>query len=58
MLLDYKTRSKSVSLRNVISDPFSLKMREKCIVNNVRWKIPNDNNARDSQFEETEYTGN
>ena len=32
--------------------------REKCIVNKVEWKIPNDNIARDSHLEETEYTGN
>ena len=36
---------------------FSLNMREKCIVNDVGWKIPNDINARDSHLEETEYTG-
>ena len=30
----------------------------KCIVNNFEWKILNDNIARDSQLEETEYTGN
>ena len=29
-----------------------------CIVNNVEWKIPIDNVARDSHLEETEYTGN
>ena len=29
----------------------------KCIVNNVEWEIPNDNIARDSNLEETEYTG-
>ena len=32
--------------------------REKCTVNNVEWKIPNHNIARDSHLEETEYTGN
>ena len=32
--------------------------REKCIVNNVEWKNPNDNIARHSHLEETEYTGN
>ena len=32
--------------------------REKCIVNNVEWKIPNDNITHDSHLEETEYTGN
>ena len=32
--------------------------REKCIVNNVEWKIPNDNIARDSHLEEMEYTDN
>ena len=37
---------------------FSLMTRGKCIVNNVGWKIPNDNNSRDSHLEETEYTGN
>ena len=30
----------------------------KCIVSNVGWKIPNDNNSRDSHLEEMEYTGN
>ena len=37
---------------------FSLMTREKCIVNNVGWKIPNDNNSRGSLLEETEYTCN
>ena len=37
---------------------FSLMTREKCIVNNVGWKIPNDNYSRGSHLEETEYTGN
>ena len=32
--------------------------REKCIVNNVEWKIPNDNIACDSHLEGTEYTSN
>ena len=32
--------------------------REKCIVNNVEWKITNDNIARDCHLEETEYTSN
>ena len=32
--------------------------RKKCIVNNVEWRIPNDNIAQDSHLEETEYTGN
>ena len=45
-----QTRRKSVTLKNDISDSFSLKMREKCIVNNIGWKIPNDNNAGDSQW--------
>ena len=31
---------------------------EKCIVNNVERKIPNDNIARDSYLEEIEYTSN
>ena len=35
---------------------FSLMMKEKCIVNNVGWKITNDTNARNSRLEETEYT--
>ena len=37
---------------------FSLMKREKCTVNKVEWKIPNDNIARDSHLEKTEYTGN
>ena len=52
-----QTRSKSFTLRNHISTFFSLMTREKCIVNNVRWKIPNDNYSRDSHLEQTEYTG-
>ena len=53
-----QTRSKSLTLRNDISAFFSLMKREKCIVNNVKWKIRNDNIARDSHLEETEYDGN
>ena len=52
------TRSKSLTLRNDISALFSLMKREKCIVNNVEWKIPNDNITHDSHLEETEYIGN
>ena len=37
---------------------FSLMKREKCIVNNDEWEIPNDNIASDSHSEEIEYTGN
>ena len=37
---------------------FSLITRQKCIVNNVGWKIPKDNNSRESHLEETVYTGN
>ena len=33
-------------------------MRETSIVNNVGWKILNDNNTRNSHLEETEYAGN
>ena len=59
MILDYtKTRSKSFTLRNDISAFVSLLTKEKCIVNNVWWKIPNDNYSRDSHLEEVEYTGN
>ena len=43
--------SKSLTLRNVISAFFSLMKREKCIVNNFEWKIPNDNIAHDSDLE-------
>ena len=57
MILDYtksQTRSKSLTLRNDISAFFSLVKREKCIVNSVEWKVPNDNIAHDSHLEETE----
>ena len=37
---------------------FSLMTREKSIVNNVGWNIPNDNYSRNSHLEETVYTGN
>ena len=53
-----QTKSESLTLRNDISAFFSLMKREKCIVNNVEWKILNENIARDSHLEETEYTGN
>ena len=51
MIRTTQARSKSLTLRNVISAFFSLMKREKCIVNNVEWKIPNDNIAHDSDLE-------
>ena len=53
-----QTRSQSLNLINDISVIFSLMTREKSIVNNVGWKIPNGNNARESRLGETKYTGN
>ena len=53
-----QARSKSLTLRYDISALFSLMKREKCIVNNNEWKIPNDNITCDSHLEETDYTGN
>ena len=58
MILDYTNKKLVIYLQKRHFCIFSLMTREKCIVNNVGWKIPNDNYSHDSHLEETEYTGN
>ena len=58
MIFDYTSKKLVIYPQKRHFYIFSLMKREKCIVNNVGWKIPNDNYSRNSHLAETEYTGN